>query len=140
MDTTLILMLDSAFKALIREWQEDVLTQESGATLASLARVLNSWLGESVSTRDRTHLSIVKLVPERISMRIGQIARDTGVSQPHMMLAMLAAIEQILRDTGTPEGTRAAQLWAQHLAAQWPPHLWMGDFDHNEPRRSIQFP
>jgi hypothetical protein len=138
---TLTVMMDGTFKALIDEWQEAVYSQgESGTTMLSLATHLKSWLGDSVSMRDRTDPRIVRLVPDRLSARIAQIASDGRVSRPYMMLAVLVGIERMLQAIRTPEAERAASLWSQRLMESWLSRLWLADFDHLEDKRSFNWP
>ncbi len=141
MESNISIPISETFKVLIHDWQQAVYEQgESGQTLHTLARTLRWWLGESVSAHDLTEPLIVLLVPERLSNRITQMALEGHVSEPYMMLAVLASIGQIVQAVGTVESDRAATLWVQYTSERMPPRLWMASFDHSEPKRSSRTP
>jgi len=118
--------VDNAFAALIQEWQVAIYEQgESGTTVRSLSKHLHGWLQVPVSTRDQTNPLVEKIVPERLSARIADVARDSGISRAHMIMAVLAMIERLLQAMPTPEAARAATLWTQTLASSPLAQMWL---------------
>jgi len=132
-----IAVMDEAFSELLNGWQKEVYSQgEQGGTLHELSRHLKDWLGVSVSIREDANLFVERLVPERLSTRITQIARDGVVSRPHMLMSVVAMIDHMLQAMDTPEGARARRLWSQHLERSPLSRLWLARYQTKEKRTS----